>query len=197
VQVADFRFYTGSVATDLVATVGRRGAGGWERLTSPERLAGWLAATSLCPHGTVATDSHLAGAVRLREAAFRLMGARIRGEDPAAADVSTVNGWARRRPVTPQLSGGFVLSVRTNDPVGSALATVARDAIRLLTDQRTGVLRACQATDCGMIYLDHSQSLSRRWCSMRECGNRAKVAAHRARRVNGATNTGRPPGGDR
>jgi predicted RNA-binding Zn ribbon-like protein len=34
---------------------------------------------------------------------------------------------------------------------------------------------------CRMLFLDRSRGRRRRWCSMAECGNRAKVAAHRER----------------
>jgi hypothetical protein len=34
-----------------------------------------------------------------------------------------------------------------------------------------------------VLYLDTTRSGTRRWCSMRRCGNRAKVRAHRARQL--------------
>jgi predicted RNA-binding Zn ribbon-like protein len=188
VDVNDFRFYSGSLATDFVATVGRRRAGGQERLTSPGRLIAWLDAVALCPRGTQATDAQLADAKELREAMYRLMRVSIGESLVADGDVEMLNGWARRLSPVPQLdgSGPFTLRLIADNPVGNALAAVAGDAVCLLTGLEAVPLRACQASDCGMIYLDYSQSRSRRWCSMRECGNRAKVAAHRARQSGGA-----------
>ena len=34
---------------------------------------------------------------------------------------------------------------------------------------------------CGWLFLDTSRNQSRRWCSMKSCGNRAKVRRHRSR----------------
>jgi predicted RNA-binding Zn ribbon-like protein len=41
--------------------------------------------------------------------------------------------------------------------------------------------KACHALDCGWVFIDASRNLSRRWCDMNDCGNRAKGAAFRAR----------------
>jgi predicted RNA-binding Zn ribbon-like protein len=41
-------------------------------------------------------------------------------------------------------------------------------------------LRVCAADDCRMLYLARD-GRERRWCSSERCGNRSRVAAHRAR----------------
>jgi predicted RNA-binding Zn ribbon-like protein len=43
------------------------------------------------------------------------------------------------------------------------------------------LIRRCENPDCTLIFYDRSKSHARRWCSMAVCGNRAKVAAFRAR----------------
>jgi predicted RNA-binding Zn ribbon-like protein len=180
-----FRLYTGAPATDFVATLGRRLAGGLERLTSPARLGDWLVAASLSPRLERVTDEQLSIARQLREAMYRLLDTVVSGGAVDAADRMRVNAAAAEQPPVPELSeadGALVLCLRpVGDPVRSALAVVAADAIRIMTADRGPLLRACQAADCGMLFLDHSQTRARRWCSMRECGNRAKAAAHRAR----------------
>jgi predicted RNA-binding Zn ribbon-like protein len=40
-------------------------------------------------------------------------------------------------------------------------------------------LKQCAADDCGVWFLDQSRSGTRRWCSMANCGNRAKVRRFR------------------
>jgi predicted RNA-binding Zn ribbon-like protein len=42
-------------------------------------------------------------------------------------------------------------------------------------------IRRCARPTCVLLFLDVSKSGRRRWCDMAICGNRAKVAAHRAR----------------
>jgi predicted RNA-binding Zn ribbon-like protein len=44
------------------------------------------------------------------------------------------------------------------------------------------LIRACEGHDCTLMFLDRTKAHGRRWCSMALCGNRAKAAAHRARR---------------
>src|SRR6185437_6680981 len=55
---------------------------------------------------------------------------------------------------------------------------VAADARALLLDP--SALRACADPECGWLFLDRSQARRRRWCSMAECGNRAKARRFRA-----------------
>jgi predicted RNA-binding Zn ribbon-like protein len=199
VSALDFRFHTGALSTDLVATVGRRLAGGLERLTSTARLTEWLTGAELVPAGVAVARPQVAGrelqqARDLREAIYRLMLSRIaQGQataqrQAATADIRAVNSWARKRPATPQLAddGSFALQKLAGEDAGTALGVIARDAIDVVTGERAAYLRACEAGDCGMLYLDLSQGRTRRWCSMKECGNRAKVAAYRARRKDGA-----------
>lgn len=183
-NTTDFRFYTGALSTDFVATVGRRLAGGHERLTSAARLTEWLVHVKLVEPETRVSDRELQQARDLREAIYRLMLIRIAQRPATAADIRVINYRARKHTPAPQLSVGepFTLQPHDGDDSGTALGVIARDAIDVVTNTRATSLRACEAADCGMPYLDLSQGHTRRWCSMKECGNRAKVAAHRARR---------------
>ena len=42
-------------------------------------------------------------------------------------------------------------------------------------------VKLCGADDCRWAFVDTTKNGSRNWCSMRSCGNRAKVQAYRAR----------------
>lgn len=44
-----------------------------------------------------------------------------------------------------------------------------------------GRFKACPGPECAWVFYDRTRNASRRWCQMSECGNRAKVAAFRAR----------------
>jgi predicted RNA-binding Zn ribbon-like protein len=52
---------------------------------------------------------------------------------------------------------------------------------QLLMQEDLSLVRQCGGEDCTIIFLDRTKSHRRRWCSMAACGNRAKVAAFRAR----------------
>ena len=64
----------------------------------------------------------------------------------------------------------------------------ALDAARILTSADRTRVRQCGDAECGWFFLDTSRNRSRRWCSMKGCGNRNKArrfysraAARRAR----------------
>jgi len=71
------------------------------------------------------------------------------------------------------------LSVGTPIEVMHALA---EDAAKILATDAGKRLRRCSSDSCVLLFLDTSRAGTRRWCSMKVCGNRAKVAAHLTRR---------------
>ena len=64
-----------------------------------------------------------------------------------------------------------------DDLVASLLAIIARAQ----ADGTWERMKACRADDCRWAFYDRSRNRSRAWCSMRECGNRAKARSYRAR----------------
>ena len=65
------------------------------------------------------------------------------------------------------------------DDMGSALDAmlwpIARAAADLLASSDVALVRACSSPTCQWFFLDTSKNHHRRWCSMKQCGNRAKV----------------------
>jgi len=51
----------------------------------------------------------------------------------------------------------------------------------LLTDVDRRRIRKCEASDCGVYFVDTSKGHRRRWCSMKNCGNREKLRRWRSR----------------
>ncbi len=58
---------------------------------------------------------------------------------------------------------------------------IVRSAADLLASPNLSALRLCASESCAWLFLDTSRNGSRRWCSMRTCGNRAKARRHHAR----------------
>ncbi|MGZ7077906.1 MAG: CGNR zinc finger domain-containing protein [Thermoanaerobaculia bacterium] len=56
------------------------------------------------------------------------------------------------------------------------------DAARLLTSGRLSKLRSCASPTCTWLFLDESRRGNRRWCSMSDCGSRAKARRYYARK---------------
>jgi predicted RNA-binding Zn ribbon-like protein len=55
------------------------------------------------------------------------------------------------------------------------LLEIVRDAEALLCSPQIMKINTCSAPGCGWVYLDASKNHSRRWCSMKLCGNREKA----------------------
>ena len=56
------------------------------------------------------------------------------------------------------------------------LNPVVRSAADLLVSAERKRVKKCSDPACGYLFLDISRNLSRRWCDMRDCGNRAKAS---------------------
>jgi len=155
----------------------------WEDLNSPDDLSSWLEGR-FPDLLTAATDRDLTDAVALRSAIARSAMAASREEPPAADDVDVINLFAATPDIPPALAGGSRQAGRAKARPGQALSAMAREAVELFTPEQRARIRLCAADDCGLVFYDESRSNNRRWCSMKRCGNRAKVRTHRA--LNGA-----------
>lgn len=191
----DWRFDAGRLCLDLVATGAGR-ADAPDPLDRPEQLAHWLTASGAVPQGTrlTAVDHHWLLLFRqLRTAVDRLLTAQLGGRGAEGA-LERVNALAAGAPPGVRAvrtgSGALVRGLSTEPDCRALLATVARDAVELLTDPvALGGLRRCEGDNCRRIYLDTSRGRRRRWCSSEVCGNRERVARHRRRNADPA---GRP-----
>ena len=65
------------------------------------------------------------------------------------------------------------------------MSRITRAAAELLTTDLRARVCLCEATDCTWLFLDTSKNGSRRWCDMRECGNRMKARRYRTRHSDG------------
>ena len=78
-----------------------------------------------------------------------------------------------------------VHSVRHPQAANPTLQPVAHAIAELLCHADFSSVRHCEGPGCTLWFLDVSKGHRRRWCSMAVCGNRTKVAQHRARKRNG------------
>jgi predicted RNA-binding Zn ribbon-like protein len=188
-------FDPGALCLELLTTGGPGALDRHERLHAPADLDRWLAESRLrlAPGSVTVSDAELAAARRLRDALWRLAGGWsgapaseqwwLGPPVPAAADLAELNAAAARPGLAPQLDPD-ARSARWAVPATgtAALASVARDAVRLRAGPFGDRIRYCGAADCYLIFVDTSRPGRRRWCSMDRCGNRDKARALRARR---------------
>jgi len=129
----------------------------------------------------------LARAVTIREVIYRIMRGMAYSEAPAGRDLTALNralaGALRRSRIVPD-TGRFGWEIVGGiDDFDRVLWPVLKSAADLLTSTKLHRVKQC-ADDrgCGFLFLDRSKNLSRRWCSMKGCGNRAKVLEYYRRR---------------
>lgn len=89
-------------------------------------------------------------------------------------------------------AAGIGLAVRFGDDGRAALAPTDAGVRGVLGEVLAAIVRAehdgtrarlkiCSSAECRYVYYDRSKNGSRRWCSMRVCGNRSKTRAYRER----------------
>ena len=192
-------FCGGQLAIDFTNTVGSRGGAAEEHLSLYGDLLSWAETRGVIPHAearrlqrdavrqpAVARDA-LADALTLREAVYRMLSAAASGRPPGAADLAIVNthveacfSGARLQRASDRFELAFAPSAqsRLTAPI---LEPVVRAAVDLLTSDALARVRLCGDASCAWLFLDTTRNGTRRWCDMKECGNRNKVRRFRNR----------------
>jgi predicted RNA-binding Zn ribbon-like protein len=112
--------------------------------------------------------------------------ARVVARDAPTTDRGAAEGGRAGGPAAGggdgRAAGGFSWGW-TDDRVEleAPLWPVVRSAADLLTSPALATLRVCASETCAWLFLDTGRNGSRRWCSMRTCGNRARARRHHAR----------------
>ncbi|MGH7468419.1 MAG: CGNR zinc finger domain-containing protein [Longimicrobiales bacterium] len=191
-------FIGGAVCLDFVNTASARQAGPFrERLHGYRDLVTWGERVGLVSseHG-VALRAEAAGRPAeaeaalergraLREAVYRVFSAQSQGQPPAGTDLDTLTREyaeaASHRRLTCDSERVELEWEQESGYLDQVLWPVAQSAIELLVSDERARVKECATDNCNWLFLDASKNRSRRWCEMRECGNRAKARRHYAR----------------
>jgi predicted RNA-binding Zn ribbon-like protein len=175
-RAMQFRFGNRRPCIALVATLGDRGtAEPLERLPDPESLARWCVEGGFLAVLPKISSQELVLARLLREAIYRGACAVREFQKPRTEDIATINNWASRTTLVPQLSAdGRSANWKKERTLSPVLAAIARDAIDLLTRTAPVRIKLCADPTCRTLFVDESRPGKRRWCAMDVCGNRAK-----------------------
>ena len=122
-------------------------------------------------------------AFAIREVIYRIFAAVAAGSSPADVDLATLN-----TALPDAMSGAQIIQSesgfdwqweRNENALDTMLTPIIRSAGELLTSDELKCVGQC-ADDrgCGWLFIDTSKNRSRRWCSMEDCGNRAKQRKH-------------------
>jgi predicted RNA-binding Zn ribbon-like protein len=188
---AEPRFLADHPALDFINTKFGVAEGRRECLGSDEDVVGWLQRSGLSigsvPAGKRGTL--LKAALELREAARDLV---VKRKADGVGNTAVLNRYLALDRRVQQLSWkkGHPPTLETHQTVGDVealLVPVAAAVAGLITKGDFELVRTCESSDCTMWFYDRTKAHHRRWCSMALCGNRAKVAAFRARKSPGTS----------
>ena len=120
-----------------------------------------------------------ARSIALREALHGVFSAVMDEGSPEASDLDLLNAeleLAMSRMRLRTSGKGYEINFDSDGSVlDRMLWPIARSAAELLTSGELGRLRSCASVECGWLFLDTTRNRSRRWCDMKECGNREKA----------------------
>ena len=196
-------FFVGNhLALDFLNTAATPWGALIEWLAGGEDLVDWLeqagtiepaAAARIREWGSDALDE-VAGQARqfrqwLRRFVIARMGKPLRATAAAVAPLNELlardRSFQRAEPAGRDADDGRRLRLRRvqrwENP-RELLDPIAQAAADLICNQDFRLIRSCEGSGCMLVFLDRTKAHARRWCSMAVCGNRAKAAAHRARR---------------
>ncbi len=189
------KFIAGRLCLDFVNTVGGRDARDLvlrDKLKTYADLATWSRLAGLSTAGEarnlksyaerypVRAAATLARAIRLRETLYRIFKAAPRRSDMDVVRDEISVAKSHQRLI--RAGAGFVWAWdRAENALDSPLWRVSISAADLLTSADLQKLRQCPGNECGWLFLDTSRNRTRRWCDMKDCGNRAKVRRFRRR----------------
>ena len=159
-------------------------------------LARWLAGSGAVPDTAAAAAKALtpqqleplAAEARALRDWFRALLLRWQAEGERAVrkvDIERLNALMSTGPLTQLIvrgpAGIEMRTQRTLDEPRALIAELAAACADLLVSRLHDKVRKCENPACTLVFADDKRGPRRRWCSMAVCGNRMKVAAHRAR----------------
>jgi predicted RNA-binding Zn ribbon-like protein len=191
------RLIAGDVSLDFANTLNGHGLERpHEYLHDPEDLILWSVHAGLVTSsagrnllGWAAAKPDLAqrvwrDAIGLREAIFGIFHALALGNSPRERALQTVSrqwkeGWKHR--IVMPAGSGYAVAWDDQPTLRSIPRQISEAAINLLTSEDSRRVRACSGETCDWLFIDNSRNHLRLWCSMDQCGNRAKMRRRRIR----------------
>ena len=186
----EFDFISGHPVLDFHNTASwPRGRKSNERMRHPLDLLRWAAGAAVITEreakslGSFARRNYsrasatLDDAYRLREVIHHLLTSVANEKTPAASMIDALN---RRRVKAIRAfemkwhDDRLEWAPRADPPMTAILDRLVWGAEGLLISDDIKRVRLCRNQRCGWLFIDRTKNGTRRWCSMEECGGRAK-----------------------
>jgi predicted RNA-binding Zn ribbon-like protein len=124
----------------------------------------------------------LSRAKELRETIYRLFSATIFNKAPLKKDLLVFNKYLSRSMRDSKIvrtKDGYAWDNAGNKTQPDwILNPIIRSAADVLLSDDLQRIKACADPACGWLFIDVSRNQSRRWCDMKDCGNRAKATRY-------------------
>lgn len=120
-------------------------------------------------------------AIALRETIYELLVARIVDVAPPIEALEYFNALLVRHAdgIRLESMAGELAWCIDEASDSDLLKPIIISAANLMTGPKAHRIRQCQDDrGCGWLFVDESRAMNRRWCSMGDCGNRAKAQRH-------------------
>ena len=171
---------------------------GEDKLADTQGLQYWLVFHGLAELRDRATEQDLLAAREIREAIREL----LRGHNGFGVDLdaasATLDEASRETGLAVRFEDGAIRLVSSDTGVAGGLGRVLAAVGAAMADGSWRRLKACRSDTCRWAFIDNARNLSRQWCDMAVCGNRAKVQRfsqrHRALGIARQSESGSGPG---
>ncbi len=153
-----------------------------DRPPSHEMLRAYLVARGLLASDDPFSEADRAVALELYEA----LHAKVRenaGEALTEDQIGVIDRVAQAAGLHPHLGADGPVLVPQHGGTAGALGRLVAIAFLADLDRTWGHVKECSSPDCRSVFFDRSKNHSGKWCSMKSCGNRAKVRAWRERKA--------------
>lgn len=158
----------------------------FEALNSDQDVIDWFELAGISTSSQLSawpTGKLLRSARELRDISLKAVIAKRSGKRPS---LEVLNSFLEEAVSHLQLVGraGTKIELKKiygNRSVRQFLSPVTESVADLLVNGDFTLIRRCEGRDCVLWFYDRTKAHRRRWCSSAVCGNRAKVAAFRAR----------------
>ena len=157
-----------------------------DALGTPAELSAWLQDRGLLDRSRRISAGDHSRFLRLRAGIREELGVHV-GDAANPTCLVKADEALRELPVLISVRAGAASGVLSPapelPPVRQALARLAIAWSELIVTGEAVRLKRCAEHTCGWVFWDVSKNRSRRWCSMRVCGNRAKARRHAAKQA--------------
>jgi predicted RNA-binding Zn ribbon-like protein len=153
---------------------------GADELAAPSLLVSWLADRALIEADTPADEADLELARAVRES-LRSLALANNGGAASEEARNVLNLLADQIDVAPRFGPEGARIEVASAGVRGALGRLLIDVFTAMQDGTWLRLKACRDEHCRWAFFDRSKNRSGAWCSMAECGNKAKTRAYRQR----------------